>query len=126
MGRLRRAAHFICAKKQTFSYIIARMEDEFKETSKLWISGIVAVRDQKPYIQFSTEKGVMAQLSISAAQQVAMYILQIAASMKTDAILLKFFDKSRFPQGSAVTLIEKFREFRAELDREVAERSEEE
>jgi hypothetical protein len=100
------------------------MEDEFKEASKLWISGVIAVRDQKPYIQFSTEKGMMAQLSISAAQHVAMYILQIAASIKTDTMLLKFFNNSRVPRESAVNLMKEFREFRAELDMEEAERPE--
>lgn len=100
------------------------MEDETQKVSKLWISGIVAVHDQKPYIQFSTEKGMMAQLSISAAQQVAMYILRIAASMQADTVFLKFFSKSELTKGFEANLMKEFRDFRAEQNGEVVKHQE--
>lgn len=102
------------------------MADDSKRTSQFWVNGVVAARDQKPYVQISTEKGMMAQFSMSEARQVAMDILQMAARTEADAMILKFFNKSEFPQGAAAALMTEFRDFRAELDREVAERSEDE
>ena len=36
-----------------------------------WVNGIVAQRDKQPYIQLSNEKGMIAQLTMAQARQVA-------------------------------------------------------
>ena len=41
------------------------------EPKHLWVNGIVAVRDNQPYIQLSNENGMLAQLSMSDARQFA-------------------------------------------------------
>ena len=100
------------------------MADETKKMSTIWVNGVVAVRDKKPYIQLSNEKGMIAQFSMSEARQMAMDILQMAARSEADAMILKFFNKSEFREGAAVALMAGFRDFRADLDSEVAERGE--
>jgi hypothetical protein len=102
------------------------MAHDPEKTSQFWVNGVVAVRDHKPYVQLSNEKGMVAQFSMSDARQVAMDILQMAARTEADAMILKFFKKSEFPDGAAAALMQEFRDFRADLDREVAERSENE
>lgn len=86
-----------------------------------WVNGIVAARDKMPYVQISTEKGIVAQLSMAEARIIAMDILQMAARTEADAMVRKFFDRSEFPQGAADALVVSFREFRAELDEEPVE-----
>lgn len=87
-----------------------------------WVNGIVAVRDKKPYIQLSNEKGMIAQLSMSEARQVAMDILQMSARTEADAMIHNFFAAEGFPIEASGALMVKFRDFRAELDAEAAER----
>ena len=93
--------------------------------ASFWVNGIVAARDHKPYIQLSNEKGIICQLSMSETRQVAMDMLQMAARTEADAMIHKFFAKNEFPQDAANALMMDFRDFRAELDAEKAERSEE-
>ena len=92
--------------------------------ANFWVNGIVAMRDKKPYIQLSNEKGVIAQLSMSETRQIAMDMLAMAARTEADAMILKFFEKSEFPVGAAAALMQEFRDFRAELDADPAMRSE--
>jgi hypothetical protein len=99
------------------------MAHDQKKTGQFWVNGVVAIRDHKPYVQLSNEKGMVAQFSMSEARQVAMDILQMAARTEADAMILKFFKKSEFPDGAAAALMQEFRDFRADLDQEVAERS---
>lgn len=91
-----------------------------------WVNGIVAIRDKRPYIQLSNEKGIICQLGMSEARQVAMDILQMAARTEADAMIHKFFEREEFPENASGHLMTEFRDFRAELDAEVAERPEEE
>jgi len=100
------------------------MTDEEKD-GHFWVNGIVAARNKKPYIQLSTEKGILVQLSMSEARQVAMDILQMAGRTEADAMVLKFFDRSEFPEEAAAALMQEFRDFRAELDKEIPKRAEE-
>lgn len=94
--------------------------------SDFWVSGIVAVRDGKPYIQLSNEKGMIAQLSMSETRQIAMDILVMAARTEADAMIHKFFAKEEFPAEASTAVMMGFRDFRAELDAEKAERSNDE
>jgi hypothetical protein len=98
------------------------MANENEKTGHFWVNGIVAARNKKPYVQLSTEKGVMAQFSMSEARQVASDILTMAARTEVDAMLLKFFDKQEFPEEAGAALMVAFRDFRAELDSEEATR----
>ncbi len=91
-----------------------------------WVNGIVAVRDHKPYIQLSNEKGIIAQLSMSDTRQIAMDMLVMAARTEADAMIHKFFRTEDFPKGASDAVMQGFRDFRAELDAEKAERSEDE
>ena len=91
--------------------------------SDFWVNGVVAVRDGKPYIQLSNEKGMISQLTMSQTHQIAMDMLVMAARTEADAMLVKFFRKHDFPDESAARLLQMFRDFRAELDAEKAERS---
>jgi hypothetical protein len=91
--------------------------------SDFWVNGIVAVRDGNPYIQLSNEKGMISQLSMSETRQIAMDMLVMAARTEADAMIHKFFSKEEFPQDAANALMVAFRDFRAELDADKAERS---
>ncbi len=90
-----------------------------------WVNGIVAVRDKKPYIQLSNDKGMIAQLSMGEARKVAHDILVMASRTEADAMLVKFFDKNDFPANSANALLIDFRDFRHELDMDKVKGSEE-
>jgi hypothetical protein len=91
--------------------------------SSFWVNGIVAVRDGKPYIQLSNEKGMIAQMSMSETRQVAMDMLVMAARTEADSMIHKFFAKEEFPPEASSAVMIAFRDFRAELDAEKAERS---
>jgi hypothetical protein len=91
--------------------------------ANFWINGVVAVRDQQPYIQLSNEKGMIAQLSMAQARNVAMDILQMCARTEADAMILKFFQAEELPQEAAGVLMVQFRDFRAKLDDEKIETS---
>lgn len=90
--------------------------------TSFWVNGIVAARDKKPYIQLSNENGMIAQFSMSEARQVAMDILAMAARTEADAMIFKFFEKEEFPDAAGNALMLEFRDFRAELDQDAANR----
>lgn len=86
--------------------------------SVLWVNGIVAARDMKPYVVISRDEHVVGQLTIAEARQFAMDVLQVSARAEADAMLHKFFTKEEFPREAGVELMKEFREFRAGLDGE--------
>lgn len=90
--------------------------------SDFWVNGVVAMRDTKPYIQLSNENGMIAQLSMSEARQVADDIVNMCSRTEADAMIFKFFTKESFPPDAAGALMQEFRNFRHELDMEKAER----
>jgi hypothetical protein len=91
--------------------------------SNFWVNGIVAVRDGKPYIQLSNDKGIIAQLSMSETRQIAMDMLHMAARTEADALLHRFVKAKGLPNQMSGELMMLFRDFRHELDMEKAERS---
>lgn len=93
-----------------------------KPAVHFFVDGIVAARDKMPYIQLSNENGMIAQLTMAQAQQIARDILVMAARTEMDAMVLKFFSKMEYPDGAGAALMMELREFRAELDAEGAER----
>jgi hypothetical protein len=86
-----------------------------------WVNGVVAARDKQPYVQLSNENGMIAQLTMAQAHQIALDILQMAARTEMDAMVLKFFDKQEFPAGAGAALMQGLRDFRADLDQEKVE-----
>ena len=93
--------------------------------ASLLVTGLVAARDKQPYIQISNDKGIVAQLSMAQARSVAMDILTMASRTEADAMILKFFSRSEFPENAGAALMVQFRDFRHELDSEQVEKSEE-
>jgi hypothetical protein len=90
--------------------------------ASFWVNGVVAVRDGLPYIQLSNEEGMIAQLSMSEARQVADDILVMASRTEADAMIVKFFEQFDFPKEAASGMLIQFRDFRAQLDADKAER----
>jgi hypothetical protein len=86
--------------------------------SDFWVNGIVSSRNGQPYIQLATEKGMLCQMSMAEARNVAMDILQMCARTESDAMIVKFFGKMEFPDEALGGLLIEFRDFRAELDQE--------
>jgi hypothetical protein len=56
------------------------------ESLEIWVNGIVAVRDNRPYVQLSTTKGIVAQLTISQVRKVATDMMTIAYRTEMDAM----------------------------------------
>lgn len=99
------------------------MTDHKGPGGDFWVNGIVAAGDDQPYIQLSNENGMIAQLSMSQARQIANDILTMASRTESDAMILKFFKKFDLPAQAAGALLIDFRDFRHELDMDKAERS---
>ena len=94
--------------------------------SEIMINGIVSHRDKLPYLQIThTDKGMIAQLSMAQARNIAMDILQMCARTEADAMLIKFFAAHEFPDEAASALLISFRDFRAMLDDEIIQTSRE-
>ena len=91
--------------------------------SNFWVNGIVAMCDGNPYIQLSNENGMIAQLSMSETQQIAIDMLVMAARTEADSMLLRFIKAKNLPDQMGGELMMMFRDFRAELDAEKAKRS---
>ena len=86
-----------------------------------WVNGIVSNRDQQPYVQLSNEKGMIAQLSMNQARQIAQDMLVMASRCEADAMVVKFFAKFDLPPEAAAGMLVEFRDFRAALDDEKIE-----
>lgn len=86
--------------------------------ANFWVNGIVAVRDKKPYIQLSNEKGLLGQLSMSEARQVAMDILVMASRTEADAMFWQWAEENNLGDKAGESFIVSFRDFRAKLDDE--------
>lgn len=84
----------------------------------LWVNGIVANRDKTPYVVLSKGMTTVAQLSMAGTRNLANDLLLMASRAEADAMLLKFFQSEEFPEGAAAALLVRFRDFRAELDKD--------
>jgi hypothetical protein len=89
-----------------------------------WVNGIVAIRNKQPYIQLSNEKGMIAQLSMSEARQIANDILLMASRTEADAMIFRFFEARELPNEASALLMNEFRDYRMQLDQDKAQRSE--
>ncbi len=88
------------------------------------VSGIVAHRDKQPYLQIDID-GHLVQMTMAEARNVARDIERMCARTEADAMIHKFFAASKFPEGANSALMKDFREFRAKLDAEPVDRSDE-
>lgn len=88
--------------------------------SDFWVNGIVAQRDKQPYVQLSNEKGIIAQLTMGQARQIAQDILVMCSRTEADSMILNFFEKSPVPEAGPA-IMQEFREFQAKLDDERVE-----
>jgi hypothetical protein len=86
-----------------------------------WVNGIVANRDKRPYVQLSNENGLLMQVTMAEARQIARDIMVAASRAEADAMILKFFSQAEFPDNAAAALMMQFRDFRGELDDEAVE-----
>ena len=91
--------------------------------ANILISGIVAVRNGRPYLQIAID-GKMCQCSMTEARSVARDIERMCARTEADAMIHKFFKVQEFPDAAAGALMIAFRDFRSELDAESVEQTE--
>jgi hypothetical protein len=92
--------------------------------SAFWVNGIVAMRDKHPYIQLSNTEGIICQLSLPEARQIAMDIISMAARTEMDAMLVNYCAEHGSAPNLASAMLVSFRDFRVKLDAEKAERTE--
>jgi hypothetical protein len=88
------------------------------------VGGIVARRNDQPYIQLDVD-GHIVQMSMAEARNVARDIECMCARTEADAMIHRFFAKQGFPEQAGAALMMEFRNFRAALDAESVETSEE-
>jgi hypothetical protein len=101
------------------------MDTEGITMNEIVVNGLVAARDNQPYIQLlTTQHGIICQLSMSEARSFAHDVLLMCARTEADAMIHLFFSRSEFPAGAAAHLMMMFRDFRSELDSQKVERSE--
>lgn len=86
----------------------------------IFVDGIVAARDHEPYVRI-TVNGERAQLSIAEAKKIANDLYATAARTEADAMVLRFFSKSHFPDGAGAAIMQDFRYFRQTQDEKPVE-----
>lgn len=87
----------------------------------LMVAGIVAARNEIPYVQIASEQKVIAQLTVAEARKVAFDILTSAHNATADAMIIKFFRKTELPREALAAFMQEFRNFRHELEHENVE-----
>lgn len=87
------------------------------------IEAIVAARDKMPYVRIMLNDEPIAQLTVGQARNIAADIVQAAARIEADAMIIKFFENSGFPMEAAGALMVQFRDFRMMLDEQEVERN---
>jgi hypothetical protein len=92
--------------------------------AEFWVAGIVSQRDKQPYVQLSNEVGLIAQLTMTQARQIAMDMLVQCSRAEMDAMVLAFVEKMDLPPNAGPLMMRDFREFRSAFDNEVLERAE--
>lgn len=88
-----------------------------------WVNGIVAARNEMPYVQLANDKGLIGQFTVAEARSVAFDLIHSAANAEADAMLIRFFKKLDLPEGALGALMMDFRDFRHQLAMEKVEKS---
>jgi hypothetical protein len=86
----------------------------------IFVDGIVAARNKEPYVRI-TVNGEKAQLTVAEARKIAADLHAVAARTEADAMVLRFFSKSEFPEGAGAALMMDFRYFRQMQDEKPVE-----
>jgi hypothetical protein len=81
----------------------------------VFVDGIVAARDHEPYVRLIVN-GEKAQLTIAEAHKIAVDLLKITGRTEADAMVLRFFSTSDFPDGAGTAIMQEFRYFRQRQD----------
>lgn len=87
------------------------------------VSGIVAARNQEPYVQVTKDGELVLQVNMSEARKIAGDILLAASRAEADAMIIRFFAEHDFPKEAAGALLISFRDFRLGLDLDVPQGS---
>ncbi len=88
-----------------------------------WVAGIVAARDHMPYVQLANTNGLIGQLTIAEARNIALDLFRAASYAEADAMLVRFFEKMELPMTALGALMMEFRDFRHALDMEKVDKS---
>jgi hypothetical protein len=92
------------------------------KSEHFFVNGIVSQRNQQPYIQLSTEHGLITQLTMNEARQIAMDIIVQASRTEMDAMFLNFLKTElEAPEAAGAAALMGFRDYRAGLDDEKVE-----
>jgi hypothetical protein len=89
-----------------------------KKKEGVSVEGIVARRDNQPYIKLFKDSDPIAQMSMAQARNFAHDILNMCARTEADAMIHKFFAAQHFPEDAGAALMLEFRNFRYALDSE--------
>ena len=87
-----------------------------KQPEHIFVDGQVASKTLLPMVSLSSEDGMIVQLDVADARQVARDILHAAGNAEADAMILKFFSSEGFPEGAGAALMMAFRDFRHSLE----------
>ena len=85
---------------------------------RIWVNGIVAARNNLPYVQLASDERMIAQLTTAEARSIAHDLLSAAHNAEADAMIIKFFGKLDLPNGALAAFMQEFRHFRYELEQE--------
>lgn len=95
-----------------------------KETGVTFmVQGIVAARNNQPYVQMANADRMIAQLTVAQARNVAHDILSAAHNAEADAMIIKFFGRLELPPAALGAFMQEFRDFRFELEQEKVDTS---
>jgi hypothetical protein len=87
-------------------------EQKPKESIHLWVNGLVAARNQEPYVQIMGDKGIIVQFTVAEARSFAFDLVEASHNAEADAMVVRFFGKLELPAGALAAFMQEFRQFR--------------
>lgn len=93
-----------------------------KEKLSFFVENAVTKQDRQPVVILTIEDKKVV-FSVAQARKIAADIVQQAARAEADAMIFKFFNNIKYPEGAANALMLEFRLFRHALDTETVESS---
>jgi hypothetical protein len=111
--RLARALKEVASLKLQADRLVEELKP--RTDTSILVNGLVAERDGLPYIHLDVN-GRLVQLSMAEARQVAFDLLTMCGRTEADAMIVRFFKDQDLPQGAAVEMLVRFRDFRHDLD----------
>jgi hypothetical protein len=101
---------------------VGGLSGEPRKSQHILVAGLVAVRNGEPYIEMDVD-GRRVQLTMTEARQIANDIYLMCSRTEADAMIVRFFSDNSLPPGAAAELLIRFRDFRAKIDQEKADRT---